>query len=66
MQRCIGAVGDIKSQARFAVVGVRAVAFEAPVGKDRADVEVETNVCLFVLLAVEAGGKSKDAREDQG
>lgn len=33
----------IEAQMRFALVGIGAMAFKAPVGKDRADVEIVIN-----------------------
>ncbi len=66
VQGSVGAVGNIKSQVCFAVIGIRTMAFEAPVGKDRANIEVETDFRFFVFLAVEAGRKNENARDDQG
>jgi hypothetical protein len=53
----------------FAVVGVRAVAFEAFVGEDGADVKVVADLVLVVVagaVVVKAGGKNENTCCDQG
>ena len=49
------------------MVGVRAVAFETFVGKDGADVEVETDLrCgTCVIVVMQAGGKNQNDSCDQ-
>jgi hypothetical protein len=63
-----GAVGDVESQVGFPVVGVGAVAFEAFVRKDGADVEVVADLLCGtgVVLVVQAGGENKNCSCDQG
>jgi hypothetical protein len=50
----------------FAVVGVRAVAFEAFVGENGADVEVKADLVNGVFGIVQAGRKDEDTCGDQG
>jgi hypothetical protein len=64
----IGAFGDIQSQVGFAMVGIGAVAFEAFVGEDGADIEVEAD-CRSgtgIVLVVQAGVENEDSSCDQG
>jgi hypothetical protein len=49
----VGAIGDIETEVGFPVVGVGAVAFEALIREDGADVEVKAD--LFRGVGVGAG-----------
>jgi len=70
VQRGIGAVGDVESQMRFAVIGIGAVTLETFVGEYRPDIEVEADPCIVGcnrgVVVVEAGGKNEDCARDQG
>lgn len=68
VQRGIGAVGDVEAKMGFAMGGVGAVAFEAFVGEDGADIEVEAD-CRSgtgIVLVVQAGVENEDGSCDQG
>ena len=61
-QRCLGAVRNIKAQARFAVAGIRAMTFITFVGKYRTDVAIIADdirdglrLLCAALFMVEAG-----------
>ena len=58
---------NVEPQVGFPVVGIGAVAFEAFVGKDRTDVEVEADLFRVtgVVLVVQAGGKNQNGSCDQ-
>jgi hypothetical protein len=70
VQRRKGAVRDIESQMRLAVIGVGAVALETFIGKDRPDVEVVADRSVGcsrgVVVVVETGGKNENGSRDQG
>ena len=49
------------------MVGVRAVAFEAFVGENGADVEVKADLfAVFCAVIIQTGGKNEDGSCDQG
>jgi hypothetical protein len=67
LKRGEGAVGNVEPQVGFPVVGIGAVAFEAFVGKDRTNVEIEADLFRVtgVVLVVQAGGKNQNGSCDQ-
>src|SRR5579872_6840602 len=68
LQRRIGAYGRIQPEMSLSGGGIRTVAFEAFVGKDRADLPVvaDTVGCGSAGVAVQARGKKEYPSRDEG